>query len=921
MIEKYNPKDIEGRWYKQWEEAGYFSPSEDGKKSDETYCIMLPPPNVTGSLHMGHAFQDTIMDTLVRYNRMQGKKTLWQCGTDHAGIATQMVVERQLLSDGIKRTDLGREKFLDKVWQWKEKSAGHIQSQIRRLGASVDWKTERFTMDEGLSKAVQKQFIELYEEGLIYRGKRLVNWDPVLQTALSNLEVESAEEDGFLWHLKYPRTDGKGFVIVATTRPETMLGDSAIAVNPNDERYTDLVGKTVDLPLTGRKIKVISDDYVDLEFGTGCVKITPAHDFNDAEMGKRHDLDIINVLTDDAKINDDMPKAYRGMDRIDARKQIVADFEELGLLEKIEPHKVMVPRGDRSHSIVEPYRTDQWYVKVDTMAKKALDVVKDGEIKFVPENWDKTYYQWMENIEDWCISRQLWWGHRVPAWYDEDGKIYVAESEEKVREKYNLAADFKLTQDEDVFDTWFSSNLWPFSTLGWPEQTDRLREFYPTQVLVTGFDIIFFWVARMIMAGCKFMDQIPFETVYIHGLINDSQGQKMSKSKGNVLDPIDIIDGIELEELVTKRTSNLMQPEKAPEIEVNTRKEFPDGIKSNGCDALRFTFAALATNGRHLRFDMKRLESYRNFCNKIFNASRFVFMNTEDFKLDAQKWKPNSTAELWILSQLQNSITDYRKHLDNFRLDLASQCIYDFIWNNYCDWFVELAKPLLKQDEDTKYNVQHTLLYVLDEALRLLHPIMPFITEEIWQELKVKLELPSDSIMIAQFPEYSADLVDEKSFKDMQWLQAAVLGIRQIRGEMNISPRKPLSIILENTSVNDLSVLANNEALLKTMAQLEVISVLKEDEQAPESAVTLIGEMKVNIPLAGLIDVDAEIARINKLIDTANKEIARSAGKLKNERFVSSAPEAVVNKEKGNLAANEHKLEELKGQLLKLENM
>jgi valyl-tRNA synthetase len=555
------------------------------------------------------------------------------------------------------------------------------------------------------------------------------------------------------------------------------------------------------------------------------------------------------------------------------------------------------------------------------MAKKALDVVKDGEIKFVPENWDKTYYQWMENIEDWCISRQLWWGHRVPAWYDEDGKIYVAETEQKVREKYNLAANFTLTQDDDVFDTWFSSNLWPFSTLGWPEQTDRLKEFYPTQVLVTGFDIIFFWVARMIMAGCKFMDQIPFETVYIHGLINDSQGQKMSKSKGNVLDPIDIIDGIELEELVTKRTGGLMQPKMAAKIEKATRKEFPDGINPNGCDALRFTFAALATNGRHLRFDMKRLESYRNFCNKIFNASRFVFMNTEDFKLDAQKWNPNSTAELWILSQLQNSISDYRKHLDNFRLDLASQCIYDFIWNNYCDWFVELAKPLLKQDEDTKYNVQHTLLYVLDEALRLLHPIMPFITEEIWQELKVKLELPSDSIMIAQFPEYNADLVDEKSFKDMQWLQAAVLGIRQIRGEMNISPRKPLSIILENTSANDLSVLANNKALLKTMAQLEEISVLKDGEQAPESAVALIGEMKVNIPLAGLIDVDAEIARINKLIETANKEIARSAGKLKNERFVSSAPEAVVNKEKDNLMANEHKLEELKGQLIKLENM
>lgn len=921
MIEKYDPKQIESNWYNKWEAAGYFSPSDEGKKADETFCIMLPPPNVTGSLHMGHAFQDTIMDTLVRYNRMQGKKTLWQCGTDHAGIATQMVVERQLLADGIKRTDLGREKFLEKVWEWKEKSSGTIQSQIRRLGASVDWETERFTMDEGLSDAVQKQFIQLYEEGLIYRGKRLVNWDPVLQTALSELEVESTEEEGYMWHLRYPRKDGKGHIIVATTRPETMLGDSAVAVHPDDERYQDLIGQEIELPLTGRSIKVIADDYVDMELGTGCVKITPAHDFNDAEMGKRHNLENINILTDDASINDDMPEKYRGMDRFDARKQIVSDFEALGLLEKIVPHKLMVPRGDRSHTIVEPYRTDQWYVKVDTMAKKALDVVKDGEVSFVPENWDKTYYQWMENIEDWCISRQLWWGHRVPAWYDDEGKIYVAEDEAAVRVKYKLADDFTLTQDEDVFDTWFSSNLWPFSTLGWPEDTARLQEFYPTQVLVTGFDIIFFWVARMIMAGCKFMGQIPFETVYIHGLINDSQGQKMSKSKGNVLDPIDIIDGIDLESLVIKRTSNLMQPEKAPEIEANTRKEFPDGINAHGCDALRFTFSALATNGRHLRFDMKRLESYRNFANKIFNASRFVFMNTEDFTFDSDKWKPNSTAELWILSQLQNTIVEYRKHLDNFRLDLASQCIYDFIWNNYCDWFVELAKPLLKQDEDTKYNVQHTLLYVLDNALRLLHPIMPFITEEIWQELKIKLALASDSIMIAEFPEFDVSLVDEKSFKDMQWLQAAVLGVRQIRGEMNISPRKSLSIILENTSVNDLSVLSSNEELLKTMAQLESIAVLKDGEQAPESAVALIGEMKVNIPLAGLIDVEAEIERVNKLIETANKEIARSSGKLKNEKFVNSAPEVVVNKERDTLSANEHKLEELKGQLVKLENM
>ena len=921
MINKYDPKTIESKWYKIWESAGYFSPKGRGKKADETFCIMLPPPNVTGSLHMGHAFQDTIMDALIRYNRMQGKKTLWQCGTDHAGIATQMVVERQLLEQGIKRTDLGREKFLEKVWEWKEHSSGTIQGQIRRLGASVDWETERFTMDDGLSDAVQKQFIQLYEEGLIYRGKRLVNWDPVLQTALSDLEVENKEEDGFLWHLKYPRTDGKGFVIVATTRPETMLGDTAIAVHPDDERYSDLVGKTIDLPLAGRKIPVIADDYVDMEFGTGCVKITPAHDFNDAEIGKRHNLEIINVLTDDARINDEMPEKYHGMDRFDARKQIVADFEELGLLEKIEPHKLMVPRGDRSHSVVEPYLTDQWYVKVETMAKRALDAVKDGEIQFVPENWDKTYYQWMENIEDWCISRQLWWGHRVPAWYDDEGNIYVAEDEQAVREKYNLSDDLQLKQDEDVFDTWFSSNLWPFSTLGWPEQTDRLKEFYPTQVLVTGFDIIFFWVARMIMAGCKFMDKIPFETVYIHGLINDSHGQKMSKSKGNVLDPIDIIDGIDLESLVKKRTTGLMQPQLAPKIEKASRKEFPDGIKPNGCDALRFTFAAIATNGRHLRFDMNRLESYRNFANKIFNASRFVFMNTEDFELNSDNWKPDSIAELWILTRLQQRTEEFRKHLDGFRLDLAAQCIYDFIWNEYCDWFVELAKPLLKQDEKTKYNVQHSLLYVLDQALRLLHPLMPFITEEIWQELKTKLQLPDESIMISAFPEFDESLVFEKAANDMQWLQSIVLGIRQIRGEMNISPRKPLSIILENASPQDLEILNSNEELLKTMAVLENITVLGNDEQAPESAVALVGEMKINIPMAGLIDVEAEITRINKLIETANKEITRANSKLSNEKFVNSAPHAVVEKEKITLSENKHMLKELNEQLLKLNNI
>ncbi|VAW40846.1 Valyl-tRNA synthetase [hydrothermal vent metagenome] len=921
MIEKYNPQQIESSWYKKWEDAGYFSPSDNGKRANETFCIMLPPPNVTGSLHMGHAFQDTIMDVLIRYNRMCGKKTLWQCGTDHAGIATQMVVEKQLLAEGIKRTDMGREKFLEKVWAWKEQSSGTIQNQIRRLGASVDWENERFTLDEGLSTAVQQEFISLYEDGLIYRGKRLVNWDPVLQTALSDIEVESMEEDGFMWHLRYPRKDGKGHVIVATTRPETMLGDSAVAVHPNDERYQDLIGQEIELPLTGRSIRVIADDYVDMELGTGCVKITPAHDFNDAEMGKRHELDIINIFTDTASINDDMPAAYRGMDRFDARQQIVADFKQLGLLEKIVPHRLMVPRGDRSNTIIEPYLTDQWYVKVASIAKNALAVVKRGEIKFVPDNWSKTYYQWMENIEDWCISRQLWWGHRVPAWYDQEGKIYVAQDEVAVRKKYNLDNSVVLKQDEDVFDTWFSSALWPFSTLGWPEDTQRLKEFYPTQVLVTGFDIIFFWVARMIMMGMKFMNMKPFETVYMHGLITDGQGKKMSKSVGNVLDPLDIIDGIDLDSLIKKRTTGLMQPKMASKIAKTTRKEFPVGIKPHGCDALRFTFAALATNGRHLRFDMQRLESYRNFANKIFNASRFVLMNTEDFKLNHQQWQPSSTAELWILSQLQSYTENFRRHLDNFRLDLASQCIYDFIWNEYCDWFVELAKPLLKQDINTRYNVQHTLLHVLDNALRLLHPIMPFITEEIWQELKIKLQLPTNSIMIAEFPEPNTSLLNATAIQEMQWLQSVVLAIRQIRGEMNISPRKSLSILLENATDTDLAILSNNENLLKTMAQLDAITILSTNEPAPESAVALVAEMKINIPLAGLIDIEAEITRVQKLMATANKEITRSSGKLANEKFVNSAPEAVVKKQHDTLTANQHKLAELQGQLQKLQNM
>ncbi|HAO98009.1 MAG TPA: valine--tRNA ligase, partial [Gammaproteobacteria bacterium] len=676
---------------------------------------------------MGHAFQHTIMDVLTRYHRGKGEQTLWQPGTDHAGIATQMVVERQLAAQDITRHDVGREKFIEKIWDWKEHSGGTITSQMRRLGASVDWERERFTMDEGLSDAVHKVFIQLYNEGLIYRGKRLVNWDPVLHTAVSDLEVISTEEQGSLWHMRYPITDTNEIMVVATTRPETMLGDSAVAVHPEDKRYTHLIGKTIDLPLTDRKITIIADDYVDMEFGTGCVKITPAHDFNDYEMGQRHNLDVINILTDDAKINDTVKSAYAGMDRFDARKQMVKDLDDQGLLEKIEPHTLMVPRGDRTHSVIEPYMTDQWFVKVAPLAKPAIDAVKNGDIRFIPENWNKTYFNWMDNIQDWCISRQIWWGHRIPAWYDNDGNIYVADSLEEAQAQ--AGEGVALRQDEDVLDTWFSSALWPFSTLGWPEKTPQLSRFYPTNVLVTGFDIIFFWVARMIMFGLKFAGDVPFKDIYITGLIKDGQGQKMSKSKGNVLDPIDLIDGISLDDLLVKRTQGMMQPEMAKKIKKQTQGEFPDGIPSFGTDALRFTFAALASFGRDIKFDLKRVEGYRNFCNKLWNASRFVLMKLEGDNIDTKA--SLSTSDEWILSRLQATKLNVEKHLKDYRLDLMSHELYEFVWHDYCDWYLELSKPLLADDK-TKAGTQATLLKVLNEILTLLHPIIPFITEEIY---------------------------------------------------------------------------------------------------------------------------------------------------------------------------------------------
>lgn len=919
MDKTYSPQSIEQKWYENWENNGYFSPSETGEGA---YCIMIPPPNVTGTLHMGHAFQDTIMDTLTRYHRMKGEKTLWQPGTDHAGIATQMVVERQLIADGKTRHDLGREKFIDKVWDWKEESGGHITRQLRRMGASLDWENERFTMDDGLSAAVQKVFTQLYDEDIIYRGKRLVNWDPVLHTAVSDLEVISEEENGHMWHMRYPLADGSGQLIVATTRPETMLGDSAVAVHPDDERYKNLIGKEIKLPLTGRLIPIITDDYVEMDFGTGCVKITPAHDFNDYEMGKRHDLPIINILTVDACINDEAPEKYRGMDRYDARKQIVEDLESAGLLEGIKDHKLVVPRGDRSGSVIEPYLTDQWYVAVESLAKPAIDAVKNGDIKFVPENWDKTYYEWMNNIQDWCISRQIWWGHRIPAWYDNDGKVYVADSEAAVREKYNLSADIELKQDEDVLDTWFSSALWPFSTLGWPENTERLKTFYPTSVLVTGFDIIFFWVARMVMMGIKFTGEVPFKEIYIHGLVRDGDGQKMSKSKGNVLDPIDIIDGIELEDLVTKRTGGLMQPKMAAKIEKSTRKHFPDGIPAYGTDALRFTFAAMASQGRDIRMDMSRIEGYRNFCNKLWNATRYVLMNTEDKDTGIDNDDVVlSLADRWIISRLQVVEQKVADNFDRYRFDHASHEIYSFIWEEYCDWYLELSKPILNSDTTTdaeKRGTRRTLVRVLETILRLAHPIIPYITEELWQQVAPLAGIKSDTIMQQPYPEFDKNKLDEKAINDLEWVKAFVMGVRRIRSEMDIAPSKALPVLLQDYTKNDKTLFQENEAFVKTLAKIESVKWLA-DEQAPESATALIGDMKILIPLAGLIDKDAEIARLEKEIGKITTNLEKCEAKMSNASFVDKAPEAVVAKERQRIDEMHTAVKQLNEQLVKIQ--
>jgi valyl-tRNA synthetase len=935
MDKTYQPHAIESSWYSTWESENYFAPQGVG----ESYTIMIPPPNVTGSLHMGHGFNNTIMDALIRFRRMQGRNTLWQPGTDHAGIATQMLVERQLEAKGQSRHDLGREKFLEKVWEWKDQSGGNISRQIRRLGSSVDWSRERFTMDDGLSESVKEAFVRLHEDGLIYRGKRLVNWDTKLHTAISDLEVENHDEKGFLWNLKYPLADGaktaegNDYLIVATTRPETMLGDSAVAVNPNDERYQVLIGKFVELPLVGRRIPIIADDYCDPEFGTGCVKITPAHDFNDYEVGKRHNLPLLNIFDKNAAvlpacqvfnldgtlnetIDGKIPAQYAGLDRFEARKQIVAAFKDADLLVSINPHELKVPKGDRSGTIIEPWLTDQWYVSTKPLAEPAIAAVEDGRIQFVPKQYENMYFSWMRDIQDWCISRQLWWGHRIPAWYDESGKVYVGRSEAEVRSKHNIAPDVALEQDNDVLDTWFSSGLWTFSTLGWPEQTEFLKKFHSTDVLVTGFDIIFFWVARMIMLTMHLVKnedgtpQVPFKTVYVHGLVRDALGQKMSKSKGNVLDPLDIIDGIELEDLVQKRTSGLMQPKLAEEIEKQTRDEFANGIGSYGTDALRFTFCSLASTGRDINFDMGRVEGYRNFCNKIWNASRFVLDKGDDCGQNGEAYEL-SLADRWIISQLQRAEVEVTRHLEQFRFDLAAQALYEFIWNQYCDWYVELSKPVLWDENapvERQRGTRRTLVRVLEASLRLAHPFMPFITEEIWQRVAPLAGIQGKTIMLQPWPMADESLIDDGVESDVEWLKGLILATRTIRAEKNIGPGKPLPLFLKNVGAEDQRRLSENEALLKKIARLESITVLLAGEEAPLSITSIVGEIEVLVPMAGLIDKEAELARLDKEILRLQGEVQRVNGKLSNAGFVEKAPAEVIDKERAKLAEAEQAL-------------
>ncbi|MEI2265427.1 valine--tRNA ligase [Erwinia sp. CGal63] len=928
MEKTYNPQDIEQPLYEHWEQQGYFKPN--GDTSQESFCIMIPPPNVTGSLHMGHAFQQTIMDTMIRYQRMQGKNTLWQAGTDHAGIATQMVVERKIAAEeGKTRKDYGRDAFIEKIWQWKAESGGTITRQMRRLGNSVDWERERFTMDDGLSNAVKEVFVRLYKENLIYRGKRLVNWDPKLRTAISDLEVENRESKGSMWHIRYPladgakTADGKDYLVVATTRPETVLGDTGVAVNPEDPRYKDLIGKFVVLPLVNRRIPIVGDEHADMEKGTGCVKITPAHDFNDYEVGRRHRLPMINILTFDGDIREeaqvydtngeesdvypaDIPAEFRKLERFAARKAIVAAVDALGLLDEIKPHDLTVPYGDRGGVVIEPMLTDQWYVRTAPLAKVAVEAVEQGEIQFVPKQYENMYFSWMRDIQDWCISRQLWWGHRIPAWYDAEGNVYVGRNEEEVRAENNLGADVTLSQDEDVLDTWFSSGLWTFSTLGWPEKTPDLSTFHPTSVLVSGFDIIFFWIARMIMLTMHFIKdedgkpQVPFKTVYMTGLIRDEEGQKMSKSKGNVIDPLDMVDGISLEDLLEKRTGNMMQPQLAEKIRKRTEKQFPNGIEPHGTDALRFTLAALASTGRDINWDMKRLEGYRNFCNKLWNASRFVLMNTQDQDCGFNGGElALSLADRWIIAEFNQTVKAYRGALDSYRFDIAANILYEFTWNQFCDWYLELAKPVMQGGTEAQLRgTRNTLVNVLEALLRLAHPIIPFITETIWQQVKVLKNISDDTIMLQPMPAFDEAKVDEAALSDTEWLKQAIVAVRNIRAEMNLSPSKPLEVLLRGASADVVRRVTDNHSFLKTLARLESLTCLAADDKGPVSVTKIIDGAELLIPMAGLVDKTAELERLAKEVSKLEVEIGKIEGKLSNEGFVSRAPEAVVAKER-----------------------
>ena len=914
MKKNYDPSSIEIKIYENWENSNFFKAKPDDSK--EPFCIMIPPPNVTGTLHMGHGFQNTLMDALIRHKRMSGFDTLWQVGVDHAGIATQMVVERQLENEGLSREKIGREEFEKKVWEWKETSGNKITQQLRRLGASVDWSREAFTMSDELSLAVKEVFIKLFDEGLIYRGERLVNWDTVLGTALSDLEVSSSEENGYLWKIDYLTQDNQRLT-VATTRPETLLGDSALAVNPKDERYKNIIGKKVTLPIVGKEIPIIADEYVDPEFGTGCVKITPAHDFNDFEVGKRHNLQFVNILNFDGTLNEEVPKKFQGLDIDSARKKVLDELEKLGQLSDTEPYTVQIPRSERSNSILQPLVTNQWFVDVTKLSQEAIRVVKENETQFVPKNWENTYFAWMNELQDWCISRQLWWGHRIPAWFDKEGNIFVGESEEDVRKKYDLDSR-NLRQEEDVLDTWFSSALWTFSTLGWPKKDNLLSRYHPTSVLVTGFDIIFFWVARMIMMTTHFIHEVPFRKILIHGLIRDSEGQKMSKSKGNTLDPLDIIDGIDLKDLIDKRTEGLMQPRMKERIVKQTKKDFPNGINAYGTDALRLTFCSLASGGRDINFDIKRVEGYRNFCNKLWNASRFINLNIDNFGISEKR--SSSIVDDWIDFKFNETVKKVNKAFEEFRFDLVTKAIYEFIWYELCDWFIELNKIDLNQDEITKAEINRSMVDVLEKTLRLAHPIMPFITEDIWQQLKKYHCSDLESITISAYPSVNNGL-SESGYKIIEWLKDVVTGIRNIRGELNLKPSTQISCIFENGTENEKSSLEDVESYVKRLSGLKAIKWADPQDESPPASIFTRENLKVLIPLEGLIDAEKENERLIKKIAKISKEKDMLASKLSNKKFTENAPKELVSSQKERLSVLATELDNLRAQISELNKL